>query len=209
MKKKFLMMKGKIYLSLVSSVVLTLLLSMPTLADWTYTVRRGDTIYKISKRVGVSVSRLRQVNGVGNHLRIRQRLTIPTGSSGGAARRTGGSRAGVNTYMLARLIHAEAEAEPYTGKVAVGAVILNRVESPKFPNTLAGVMYQPHAFESVTNGRVYTNPNSASIKAARDAINGWDPAGGSLFFFNPAKPVSRWIWSRRIIARIGKHVFGL
>lgn len=209
MKNKLFMKERSLLRVLVFSVVLTFLLGRPASADWTYTVRRGDTLYKISRRVGVSVARLRQANGIGTHLRIGQRLTIPTGSTGRAARRAGGSRVGANSYLLARLIHAEAEAEPYVGKVAVGAVVLNRIDSPKFPNTLAGVMYQPNAFETVSNGRVYTNPNADSIKAARDAINGWDPSGGALFFFNPAKPVSRWIWSRRIIARIGKHVFGL
>ncbi len=177
-------------------------------ANWTYTVRRGDTLYKIARKVGVSVGTLRSWNGLWtNYLRVGQRLTIPTQTAQPA--RAGGSRSGVDRYLLARLIHAEAEAEPYIGKVAVGAVVLNRIESPKFPNTLAGVLYQPLAFESVANGRVYNNPNSDSIRAAGDAINGWDPTGGCLFFFNPAKTSNRFIWSRRIITRIGKHVFSL
>jgi len=187
-------------------LTLTVLCLVPASANWTYTVRRGDTLYRISRRVGVSVNTLRSWNGLWtNHLRVGQRLTIPTQTT---ARATGGSRAGVDRYLLARLVHAEAEAEPYSGKVAVAAVILNRLESPRFPNTLAGVIYQPLAFESVANGRIYTNPSSEAIKAAGDAINGWDPTGGALYFWNPSKPVSRWIWSRRIIARIGRHVFG-
>ena len=178
-------------------------------ANWTYTVKRGDTLYSIARRVGVTVGTLRSWNGLWtDYLRVGQRLTIPTQQTASPAR-AGGSRAGVDRYMLARLIHAEAEAEPYIGKVAVGAVVLNRIENPKFPNTLAGVMYQPLAFESVANGRVYTNPNRDSIRAAGDAINGWDPTGGCLFFFNPAKTSNRFIWSRRIITRIGKHVFSL
>ncbi len=177
-------------------------------ANWTYTVRRGDTLYKIARKVGVSVGTLRSWNGLWtNYLRVGQRLTIPTQTAQSAS--AGGSRGGVDRYMLARLIHAEAEAEAYIGKVAVGAVVLNRIESPKFPNTLAGVLYQPLAFESVANGRVYNNPNRDSIRAAGDAINGWDPTGGCLFFFNPAKTSNRFIWSRRIITRIGKHVFSL
>ena len=187
--------------------LLVVILTTAAYANWTYTVRRGDTLDSISRRVGVSLAQLRSWNGLwSNHLRVGQRITIPTQTS--TASNRGGSRAGVDRYLLARLVHAEAGAEPYSGKVAVAAVILNRVESPKFPNTLAGVVYQPLAFESVANGRVYTNPNSDSIKAAGDAINGWDPTGGSLFFWNPSKPVSRWIWSRRITAKIGKHVFG-
>ncbi|NLM37832.1 MAG: LysM peptidoglycan-binding domain-containing protein [Firmicutes bacterium] len=187
--------------------LLTAIWMVPVAANWIYTVRRGDTLYRISRRVGVNVNTLRSWNGLWtDHLRVGQKLTIPTQTT---ARAAGGSRAGVDRYLLARLVHAEAEAEPYSGKVAVAAVILNRVESPKFPNTLAGVVFQPLAFESVANGRIYTNPSSDSIKAAGDAINGWDPSGGALFFWNPSKPVSRWIWTRRIVARIGRHVFGL
>jgi len=109
--------------------------------------------------------------------------------------------------LLARVVNGEAEAEPYLGKVAVAAVILNRVNSDKFPNSLAGVIYQPHAFESITNGVANRQPTQESIKAAQDAINGWDPTQGALFFWNPSKPVSSWIWSRPIVARIGAHVF--
>jgi len=177
---------------------------------WTYTVRRGDTLYTISQRVGVPVNTLRSVNGLAsNTLRIGQRLTIPTGGTAAATTAGGGSRAGVDTYMLARLIHAEAEAEPYIGKVAVGAVVLNRIESPLFPNTLAGVLYQPHAFETVTNGRIYTTPSNEAVRAARDAVNGWDPSGGALYFFNPGKVVSSWVWTRTIVNRIGKHIFAI
>ncbi|HHT63399.1 MAG: spore cortex-lytic enzyme [Bacillota bacterium] len=111
--------------------------------------------------------------------------------------------------LLARAIHAEAEAEPYIGKVAVGAVLLNRVEHPDFPNSLSGVVYQGRALESVANGRVNTQPNDDSIRAARDALNGWDPTYGSLFFWNPSKPVSPWIWTRKIVVEYGNHVFGI
>ncbi|MFP4015713.1 MAG: spore cortex-lytic enzyme [Halanaerobiales bacterium] len=111
--------------------------------------------------------------------------------------------------MIARLIHAEARAEPFEGQVAVAAVLLNRVESPSFPNTVSGVIYQPLAFESVANGQFNLPPNDENRKAARSAINGWDPTYGCLFFWNPSKPVSKWIWSRRIVRRIGEHVFGL
>lgn len=112
-----------------------------------------------------------------------------------------------DVYLLAKVIEGEAADEPYTGKVAVGAVMMNRVQSASFPNTLAGVVYQPHAFESVTNGQ-YNRPTSEeSIKAAQQAMNGWDPSGGALFFWNPSKPVSAWIWTRSIINTIGNHVF--
>lgn len=111
--------------------------------------------------------------------------------------------------LLARLVHGEAGSEPYIGKVAVAAVILNRTESDKFPHTIAGVVYQPNAFESITNGVANAQPSDESIKAAEDAVNGWDPSQGALFFWNPSKPVSKWIWTRKIITRIGDHVFGL
>ncbi len=109
--------------------------------------------------------------------------------------------------LLARLITAEAGSESYTGQVAVGAVILNRVASSQFPNTLAGVIYQPGAFESVSNGTANQAPFESSLRAAQDAMNGWDPTGGAVFFWNPSKPVTPWIWSRQIITTIGKHVF--
>lgn len=121
------------------------------------------------------------------------------------------SRGAVSTSrditLLARVIEGEAANEPLYGKVAVGAVILNRIKSSAFPNTLAGVVYQTHAFESVTNGQ-YTRPlTRESIDAARQAMAGWDPTGGAVFFWNPSKKVSAWIWSRQIISRIGNHVF--
>lgn len=117
---------------------------------------------------------------------------------------------GNDVDLLARLIAAEARGEPYTGMVAVGAVILNRVQSPRFPNTLAGVVFQPGAFESVSNGLIWRRtPNSSEYQAARAALNGWDPTFGALFFWNPAKPVSGWIWTRRVVMRMGKHVFAI
>lgn len=123
----------------------------------------------------------------------------------------GGASRGItnrdSVYLLARVIEGEAADEPYIGKVAVGAVVLNRTQSASFPSTLAGVVYQPHAFESVTNGQ-YTRPvTEESLRAAQQAMSGFDPTGGALFFWNPAKPVTSWIWSRNITNRIGRHVF--
>lgn len=112
--------------------------------------------------------------------------------------------------LLARLIEAEGQGEPYEGMVAIAAVVLNRVESPKFPNTVAGVIFQPHAFESVTNGLIWRRtPSALAWQAARDALNGWDPTYGALFFWNPSKPVSGWIWSRPVVRQVGAHVFAL
>ncbi len=114
---------------------------------------------------------------------------------------------GNDLQLIARLIHAEARAEPFEGKVAVAAVLLNRVQSPSFPNSISGVIYQPLAFESVANGQFNLPPTNDEVRAARSALNGWDPTHGALFFWNPSKPVSSWIWSRRIVRRIGAHVF--
>lgn len=111
--------------------------------------------------------------------------------------------------LLARLIAGEADGEPYSGQVAVGSVILNRVKHSKFPNSVAGVVYQPGAFESVSNGHVWVKiPTRTSYQAAVQALSGWDPTYGCLYFWNPYKPVSGWIWSRQIVTQIGKHVFG-
>lgn len=109
--------------------------------------------------------------------------------------------------MLARIIYGEARGEPYVGQVAVGAVVLNRVEHPSFPNTIAGVIFQPGAFDAVSDGQYWLTPNAEATKAARDALSGWDPTWGSLYYWNPATATSRWIWSRPIQVRIGKHVF--
>lgn len=120
----------------------------------------------------------------------------------------GGGAARVDDQdLLARVIAAEARGEPYEGQVAVAAVILNRINDSRFPNTLAGVVYQTHAFESVSIGAIYRPAPEASRRAARDALNGWDPSGGAVFFWNPNKPVTPWIWSRPIIKTIGNHVF--
>ena len=111
--------------------------------------------------------------------------------------------------LLARIVHAESKGEPYLGQVAVAAVILNRVDSPDFPNTLAGVIYQPGAFEPVMNGTINQEvPSDASArKAARVALNGYDPTGGCLYFYNPDTATSKWIWSKQIVKKIGKHNF--
>lgn len=112
-----------------------------------------------------------------------------------------------NIYLLASIIESEAAGEPYVGKLAVGAVILNRVASPMFPDTLAGVIFQPGAFESVRNGQFGRPASAQSRRAAREALAGKDPTGGALYFWNPSKPVNAWVWQRRQVTRIGRHVF--
>ena len=114
-----------------------------------------------------------------------------------------------DVYLLARTIYAEGRGEPYTGQVAIGAVVLNRVRSSSFPNTIAGVVYQKHAFTAVSDGQINLTPNETAMKAARDAINGWDPTGGALYYYNPAVATSSWIFDRQTITVIGKHVFAI
>jgi N-acetylmuramoyl-L-alanine amidase len=184
------------------------LVSHQTRGDWSYRVRRGDTFYTISRKTGISVISLRRRNGFRTHLRIGQKIIIPSKSGYYAEQRFGVRNHG-EFELLARVIYAEAGAEPFLGKVAVGGVILNRVQSSRFPRSIAGVVYQPHAFESVSNGIIYRPATPAALKAARAAIAGWDPSGGALYFFNPGKTWNRWLWARRIINRIGKHVFAI
>lgn len=112
-----------------------------------------------------------------------------------------------NVNMLARAINGEARGEVYIGQVAVGGVIMNRVRDPRFPSTIAGVVYQPGAFTAVSDGQIHANMEPTSQKAASDAINGWDPSGGAVYYYNPAKTTNKWIWSRPVIKKIGKHVF--
>lgn len=111
--------------------------------------------------------------------------------------------------LLARAINGEARGEPYEGQVAVGAVILNRVKHSSFPNTIAGVIYEPGAFTAVADGQINVPiaEDSTVVKAARDAMNGWDPTGGAIYYFNPDTATNKWIWSRPLIKTIGKHRF--
>lgn len=111
--------------------------------------------------------------------------------------------------LMARAINGEARGEPYEGQVAVGAVILNRVKSSQFPNTIAGVIYQSGAFTAVADGQINVpiKQGSTVLKAAQDAMNGWDPTGGAIYYFNPTTATNKWIWSRPLIKTIGKHRF--
>ena len=112
-----------------------------------------------------------------------------------------------NVNLLARLIYGEARGEPYTGQVAVGAVVMNRVKSSSFPNTISGVIYQSGAFDAVRDGQINLSPDSTAIKAAQDAINGWDPSYGAVYYFNPSTATNKWIWSRPMTVTIGRHRF--
>ena len=114
-----------------------------------------------------------------------------------------------NLYLLAKCIHAEARGEPYIGMVAVGAVILNRVASPDFPNTIYEVIYQPWAFTATHDGQINLEPDRAAYQAAQDALNGWDPSYGSLYYYNPSTATSSWIFNTQTVTVIGAHVFSI
>ncbi len=114
-----------------------------------------------------------------------------------------------DVMLLARLIYGEARGESYIGQVAVGAVVLNRIKSASFPNTMAGVIYQRYAFTAVDDGQINLTPNATAKKAAQDAINGWDPSYGALYYYNPATATSQWIFTRKTTTTIGNHVFAI
>ncbi|WP_253701558.1 spore cortex-lytic enzyme [Bacillus sp. FJAT-27445] len=109
--------------------------------------------------------------------------------------------------LMSNAVYGEARGEPYEGQVAVAAVIINRLESSSFPNTISGVIFEPLAFTAVADGQIWLTPNESARKAVLDAINGWDPTGNALYYFNPVTATSKWIWSRPQIKRIGKHIF--
>ena len=120
------------------------------------------------------------------------------------------SSGGNNSYdlnLLSRVVYSEARGEPYVGQVAVAAIVLNRVSHSSFPNSVAGVVYQSGAFDAVSDGQINLTPDSTARKAAQDAINGWDPTYGCIYYFNPSTATSKWIWSRPQVLTIGKHIF--
>lgn len=134
---------------------------------------------------------------------------VLAGQSGGSNSGGVGGYTSSDVYLLAKTIHAEGRGEPYTGQVAIGAVILNRVRSASFPNTISGVVYQKGAFTAVDDGQINLTPNETAMKAAKDAMNGWDPSGGALYYYNPAVATSSWIFDRQTVTVIGKHVFAI
>lgn len=112
-----------------------------------------------------------------------------------------------NVNLLSRIVYGESRGEPYSGQVAVAAVVLNRVKSSSFPNTISGVVYQSGAFDAVRDGQINLSPDSTAIKAAQDALNGWDPSYGAIYYFNPSTATNKWIWSRPMTVTIGRHRF--
>lgn len=144
--------------------------------------------------------------GMNDSVRVLENGSTDSGSSssGGNSDYTSS-----DLYLLAKCIYGEARGESYTGQVAVGAVVLNRVKSSQFPNTISGVIYQKGAFTAVSDGQINLTPNQTAINAAQDAMNGWDPTYGCLYYYNPATATSSWIFSRQTVTTIGRHVFAI
>ncbi len=188
-------------------------LSIPTGTSQVHTVQRGESLWLIARAYGTTVSALQEANGLWDtEIYAGEQLVIPGGTSPRtmAATTDAFSASPQEVDLLARMIHAEAEGEPYIGKVAVGAVILNRVRDPRFPNTISGVLFAPWEFEPVMNNRFWQiTPSAEAYSAARDALAGWDPTGGALFFYNPVKSTSPWIFTRTVINKIGQHLFAI
>ena len=134
-------------------------------------------------------------------------MTLDDNGNGSGAAQPGNTDN--DLYLLAKCVYAEARGEPYEGKVAVAAVVLNRVRSPEFPNSIYGVIYQPLAFTAVADGQINLTPDDSAMRAARDAMNGWDPSSGCLYYYNPEKSTSKWILSRQVLLVIGQHHFAI
>ena len=183
------------------------------LKNWGYYTGSVDGIY--GPKTVAAVKYFQSKNGltqdgiVGAKTAAAMGITLSGSSSGQASSSSGSSYSSGDSYLLAKCIYAEARGEPYTGQVAVGAVILNRVRSSKFPNSISAVIYQPYAFTCVADGQINLTPDANAKRAAQDAMNGWDPTNGCLYYYNPATATSSWIWSRPVMLSIGKHNFAL
>ena len=173
------------------------------LKNWGYYYGAVDGVY--GSQTEKAVRWFQEKNGlhvdgqVGDQTRAARGM--PTGGSTGSQKGSG------SIDLLARLISAEARGEPYEGQVAAGAVVLNRTQHPSFPNTIAEVIYQPGAFSCLDDGQFDEPVAESAYRAARDAMNGWDPSYGAIYYFNPVTATSKWIWSRPLIVSIGKHRF--
>ena len=145
--------------------------------------------------------------GMNDSVRVLENGSSDSGSGTGSGENSDYTSS--DLYLLARCIYGEARGESYVGQVAVGAVVLNRVKSSEFPNTISGVIYQKNAFTAVNDGQINLTPDQTAINAAQDAMNGWDPTYGCLYYYNPATATSSWIFSREAVMTIGRHVFAI
>lgn len=176
------------------------------LKRWGYYTGSVDGVYGPKTKAAVKLFQKRNglsVDGVvGPKTAAALGMTISSSS-------TTNSVSNSDMALLAKCVHAEARGESYVGQVAVAAVILNRVKSPKFPNTISGVIYQPYAFTCVNDGQINLSPNQSAYNAAQDAMNGWDPTYGAIYYYNPKTATSSWIRTRSTTVTIGKHVFAV
>lgn len=174
------------------------------LKNWGYYNGDVDGVY--GSQTEKAVRWFQQKNGLNVDGQVGDQTLAALGMSVSGAS-SGGSGGSGSLDLLARLISAEARGEPYEGQVAVGAVVLNRVEHPSFPNSVAEVIYQPGAFSCLDDGQFDEPVAESAYRAAQDAVNGWDPSYGAIYYFNPSTATSKWIWSRPLIVNIGKHRF--
>lgn len=175
------------------------------LKRWGYYQGNVDGIYGSQTLAAVKYFQRKNglsVDGIAGPATLKA-MGIYSSSSGGSSSSSNSN----NLNLLSRLIYGEARGEPYTGQVAVGAVVMNRVRSSSFPNTISGVIYQSGAFDVVSDGQINLTPNDTARKAAQDALNGWDPSYGAIYYFNPSTATNKWIWSRPMTITIGKHRF--
>ena len=179
------------------------------LKRWGYYNGNVDGIYgsqtlaavrKFQKKNGLTV------DGIAG-TKTLQAMGIFNSSGNSSSSNSSSSTNSSDLNLLSRLVYGEARGEPYTGQVAVAAVVLNRVRSSSFPNTISGVIYQKGAFDVVSDGQINLTPNDTAKNAAQDALNGWDPTNGAIYYFNPATATNKWIWSRPMTVTIGKHRF--
>lgn len=180
--------------------------STPHKALTVYQVQPGDSLYWIAATYGLTVEELKELNRLDSDvIRVGQRLVVPLEQV--KYYPVGVHLTAQEVEWLAQMIHAEARGEPYLGQVAVGAVIINRLRSSEFPNTLRGVLFQRNAFQPIQNGSFYQKPNESARRAALEALNGHDPTGGALYFFNPRLSNDRFMHSRPAKVTIGSHRF--
>ncbi len=175
------------------------------LKNWGYYTGSVDGIYGTKTRDAVKY--FQRKNGLTVDGIAGKKTLAAMGISSSSSSSSSGSYSSNDIYLLAKVIGAEARGESYTGQVAVGAVVLNRVKHSSFPDTISGVIYQSGAFSCVTDSNWNTTPNDTAKKAAQDAINGWDPSGGAIYYYNPAKTSNAWIRQRPVIVTIGSHIF--
>lgn len=174
---------------------------------WGYNCGSVDGIF--GSKTQTAVKQFQKNNGLTADGIVGAKTAAALGMTLSSSSSSNSSYNSSDIYLLAKCIYAESRGEPYLGQVAVGAVVLNRVRSSSFPNSIAGVIYQPYAFTAVIDGQINLEPNETAYSAARDAMNGWDPTNGCLYYYNPATATSSWIWSRTVKLTIGKHRFAI